>query len=159
VGHRARLRDPSPVRCGVCPRPPRVARPVFYKGEQIGERRHYDERLAMFLLRYRDPVRYGAWRDGAVAEQHPEGAAVILSKALNQVMMDAGDPDASAGASPRPLLAPLRILYPDDDPDPDHDADYYKPATEEEIVAELRKLNIPGVSDIGLEDHSDEDVP
>ena len=30
-----------------------VARPVFYKGEQVGEWREYDERLTMFLLRYR----------------------------------------------------------------------------------------------------------
>src|SRR5687768_10010983 len=32
-----------------------VARPVFYKGEQVGEWRHHDERLAMFLLRNRRP--------------------------------------------------------------------------------------------------------
>jgi hypothetical protein len=36
-----------------------VARPIFYKGEQVGEYREYDERLAMFLLRYRRPQRYG----------------------------------------------------------------------------------------------------
>jgi hypothetical protein len=36
-----------------------VARPVFYQGEQIGEYRHYDERLTMFLLRFRRPHRYG----------------------------------------------------------------------------------------------------
>ena len=37
-----------------------VPRPVFYKGEQIGEYRHFDERLGMFLLRYRRPHRYAA---------------------------------------------------------------------------------------------------
>jgi hypothetical protein len=42
-----------------------VARPVFYKGEQVGEWREYDERLAMFLLRYRRPDRFGAWLDRA----------------------------------------------------------------------------------------------
>lgn len=31
--------------------------PIFYKGEQVGERRHFDERLTMFLLRTRDPLR------------------------------------------------------------------------------------------------------
>ena len=36
-----------------------VPRPVFYQGEQVGEYRHYDERLAMFLLRFRRPHRYG----------------------------------------------------------------------------------------------------
>ena len=35
-----------------------VPRPVFYQGEQVGEYRHYDERLTMFLLRYRRPHRY-----------------------------------------------------------------------------------------------------
>jgi hypothetical protein len=36
-----------------------VVRPIFYKGEQVGEYRHYDERLAMFLLRFRRPHRFG----------------------------------------------------------------------------------------------------
>ena len=35
-----------------------VARPVFYQGEQVGEYRHFDERLTMFLLRFRRPHRY-----------------------------------------------------------------------------------------------------
>jgi hypothetical protein len=35
-----------------------VPRPVFYKGEQVGEWRHHDERLTMFLLRYRRARRY-----------------------------------------------------------------------------------------------------
>ena len=34
-----------------------VPRPIFYKGEQVGEWRHYDERLTMFLLRNRRPQR------------------------------------------------------------------------------------------------------
>ena len=40
-----------------------VVTPIFYKGEQVGERRKYDDRLAMFLLQRRDPVFYGRWRD------------------------------------------------------------------------------------------------
>jgi hypothetical protein len=36
-----------------------VARPIFYKGEQVGEYRHFDERLTMFLLRSYRPERYG----------------------------------------------------------------------------------------------------
>lgn len=32
--------------------------PIFYKGEQVGERRHFDERLTQFLLRTRDPFRH-----------------------------------------------------------------------------------------------------
>lgn len=41
-----------------------VARPVFYQGEQVGEWRHYDERLTMFLLRFRRRHRFGPEADG-----------------------------------------------------------------------------------------------
>jgi len=41
-----------------------VARPIFFKGEQVGEWRHYDERLAMFLLRFRRRHRFGPEADG-----------------------------------------------------------------------------------------------
>ena len=41
-----------------------VVRPVFYKGEQVGEWRHFDERLTMFLLRFRRRHRYGPEADG-----------------------------------------------------------------------------------------------
>ena len=40
-----------------------VARPVFFKGEQVGEWRHYDERLTMFLLRFRRRHRFGPEAD------------------------------------------------------------------------------------------------
>ena len=40
-----------------------VPRPIFYKGEQVGEWRHHDERMTMFLLRYRRRARFGAWYD------------------------------------------------------------------------------------------------
>ncbi len=36
-----------------------VAVPVFYKGEQVGERRWYDNRLLMFMLRQTQTRRYG----------------------------------------------------------------------------------------------------
>ena len=41
-----------------------VARPIFYKGEQVGEWRHHDERLTMFLLRFRRRHRFGPEADG-----------------------------------------------------------------------------------------------
>jgi hypothetical protein len=41
-----------------------VSRPVFYKGEQVGEWRHFDERLTMFLLRFRRRHRFGPEADG-----------------------------------------------------------------------------------------------
>jgi hypothetical protein len=39
--------------------------PIFYRGEQVGERRHYDERLTQFLLRTRDPLRHTPLREQA----------------------------------------------------------------------------------------------
>jgi hypothetical protein len=41
-----------------------VVRPVFYQGEQVGEWRHYDERLTMLLLRFRRRHRFGPEADG-----------------------------------------------------------------------------------------------
>lgn len=74
-----------------------VATPIFYKGEQVGERRRYDERLTMFLLRYRDPVRYGAWMDTVRAERAADAATLALNRLVDQVeadayARDAGDP-------------------------------------------------------------------
>lgn len=45
-----------------------VPRPVFFNGEQVGEHRHFDERLTMFLLRFRRRHRFGA---EAEAPMHP----------------------------------------------------------------------------------------
>lgn len=63
-----------------------VAVPVFHQGEQIGERRQYNERLTMFLLRYRDPARYGRWLDRIETHQHPEGTIRILSYRLGRML-------------------------------------------------------------------------
>jgi hypothetical protein len=49
-----------------------VARPIFHKGEQVGEWRHFDERLSMFLLRSRRPARYGKWIDRMLAPEPPD---------------------------------------------------------------------------------------
>jgi hypothetical protein len=67
-----------------------VAMPVFFQGEQIGERRYYDERLTMFLLRYRDPLRYGRWLDRRDHFGHAEGSALELAAAKRAVRDDAG---------------------------------------------------------------------
>lgn len=53
--------------------------PIFHQGEQVGERRHYDERLTMFLLRYRDPARYGKWQDRLESSRHEDVPADILA--------------------------------------------------------------------------------
>ena len=88
-----------------------VTRPVFYQGEQIGERRYYDERLTMFLLRYRNPERYGAWLDGMEAQRHPDGAALTLAQAVDRVAED-GWADAHGHAVPErdPLRTDPRRL-------------------------------------------------
>jgi hypothetical protein len=68
-----------------------VPRPIFYKGEQVGEYREHDERLAMFLLRYRRPERYGAWIDSEPAPPQPDDlyltdeAALRLNFHLDQI--------------------------------------------------------------------------
>ena len=66
-----------------------VSRPVFYKGEQVGERRYYDERLTMFLLRCRDPARYGAWQDRAIALRPRDHEAQSLRTHLDRLADDA----------------------------------------------------------------------
>lgn len=64
-----------------------VPRPIYYQGQHVGERRHYDERLTMFLLRYRDPARYGPWIDRAESvEEKPDAAALLLRKMLNRLI-------------------------------------------------------------------------
>src|SRR3546814_14281469 len=52
-----------------------VARPVFYQGEQIGERRHYDERLAMWL-----PIGRASCRERVGQYVEISGGAVSLKK-------------------------------------------------------------------------------
>jgi hypothetical protein len=63
--------------------------PIFHNGEQVGERRHYDERLTMFLLRYRDPVRYGRWLDRMDARRHEDGPVAILSFRIGRMLQAA----------------------------------------------------------------------
>ena len=105
-----------------------VTRPVFYQGEQVGERRYYDERLTQFILRRRDPVRFGDWRDGREAVQHFDGPALILARLLS-LAEDAAymgeDRGTPAPPDPALLAAALgidpRVLRPED---ADEDDDY-----------------------------------
>lgn len=92
-----------------------VAVPIFYKGEQVGERRRYDERLGMFILRARAPERYGKWRDGMVSNRrHPDGAARVLQHALRELTEDNL---ADQAGRPRRDRPPLKTMYLLDDPD------------------------------------------
>ena len=62
--------------------------PHYYKGELVGTHRRYDERLAMFILRYRKPHRYGRQLDKAEAP-HPERSALGMADMLTWVASDA----------------------------------------------------------------------
>lgn len=71
-----------------------VPRPVFYKGEKVGEWRHFDERLTMFLLRSRRPERYGKWIERMLApgdEDGEEDAAIRLDGGLERIAAQADD--------------------------------------------------------------------
>ncbi len=82
-----------------------VSVPVFHGSEQIGERRHFDERLTMFLLRYRDPTRHGKWLDRSEWHQHPEGPTVLLGYRIGRMLRAAWrafDADWRGEAPPAP---------------------------------------------------------
>lgn len=79
--------------------------PVFHRGEQVGERRRYDNRLALALLRARNGDRYGRWRDGVQQVRgNPDGAALLLAEAARRL---AEDGRADLAGRPRPERAPL----------------------------------------------------
>jgi len=69
-----------------------VARPVFYKGEQVGEWREFDERLTMFLLRNRRPARFGKWLDKVLVADPfaQEDADSRLDNALDAIEENLG---------------------------------------------------------------------
>jgi len=92
-----------------------VTRPVFYKGEQVGEKTYYDERLTMFMLRYRDPLRYGKWLDHFEARQHPDGPALKLSRAAQQVEEDAMADELGLPRTGRATLAGQHLARGGDD--------------------------------------------
>lgn len=75
-----------------------VERPIFRGQERVGEYRHFDERLTMFLLRYRDPVRYGKYMDNMIAQQPPEARGIIYMRArgLLEDQLESGDADFAA---------------------------------------------------------------
>lgn len=78
--------------------------PHFYKGEQVGEHRRYDNRLAIFLLRYRDPLRYAATLDQMVYSGHTEQAALAFARARDRVA------DAAHGVADDAADAPASAL-------------------------------------------------
>ena len=84
-----------------------VAVPVFYKGEQVGERRQYSDRLLILLLKARRPERYG----------RPAGAACPRCDARRAAAPAAVDGAADraaehAGANPHPHVAAAAVEAP-----------------------------------------------
>jgi hypothetical protein len=84
-----------------------VAVPHYYKGELVGEHRRYDERLTMFILRYRDPRRYGKHLDRLEPGGHCEEQPLKLGDALAWVEQDAR---RDAAGRPRQVVSDLQRL-------------------------------------------------
>lgn len=88
-----------------------VARPIFRNGEQVGEWRHYDERLTMFLLRTYRPDRYGRGRDLLPAPRFdelgedlgPEGPGITLDGGLTAIEFDARNVPLEEGDDNEPF--------------------------------------------------------
>lgn len=89
-----------------------ISVPHFYKGELIGEHRRYDERLTMFILRYRDPLRYGKHLDRSEFTGHPEEKALGLADALKWVERDARE---EAAGRPRHVVTKFPTANDDED--------------------------------------------
>ena len=109
-----------------------VSRPIFYQGEQVGERRHYDERLAMFLLSRRAPDRFGCWIDRREVRCDADEHGAALAEALDRVAADALAEDAAearavAGDAPDRAEASTAAAGSgaagDPSPDPEEDPD------------------------------------
>jgi hypothetical protein len=96
--------------------------PHYYKGELVGTHRRFDERLAMFILRYRKPWRYGKYRDRADQPAHPERAALGMADMLTWVAADA---HRDAAGARRQVITAFAEGEDEDDPeeldDPDLD--------------------------------------
>ena len=87
-----------------------VSRPVFYKGEQIGERRYFDERLTMFILRYRAPQRYGKWRDRTSIHIPEDGTAQYMWHQFGRVEQDAQDDIRGIARKVPPPVTSIRVV-------------------------------------------------
>jgi hypothetical protein len=88
-----------------------VSRPVFFQGQQIGERRYFDERLATFILRYRDAPRFGRWLDQVESSRPPDALAARLAHELDHVVDDALAEELGEPPTPR-RFEPLESVVP-----------------------------------------------
>lgn len=95
-----------------------VAVPIFWKGEQVGERREYPEHLAMFLMRAHDPARFGAQH--AAAPRHFDAAGQHLAQALDYMDEQAkGTPPAEPPRLTGPGAADAPVAQSDETPPSD----------------------------------------
>lgn len=76
-----------------------VPRPIFHKGEQVGEWRDYDERLTMFLLRSRRAARYGKWLEKFYPKALPTQDETDEAVADNLVVIEENAADLDAATS------------------------------------------------------------
>jgi hypothetical protein len=86
--------------------------PHFYKGELVGTHRRYDERLTMFILRTRDPDRFGRRAETAERLHTREGRALDLADFLHLVKKDA---EKEAKGLPRNVWTELGAPANDDE--------------------------------------------
>lgn len=92
-----------------------VAHPIFYQGQQVGERRVFNEGMTMFLLRAHAPDRYGAWRDRVpLGRGQADGGAQLMAQALRRVAEDGLAMEAGTSIPAREPL-PTLLLGADDD--------------------------------------------
>ena len=87
-----------------------TATPIFFQGEQVGERRRYDEKLTMFILKLRDPQRHGGWRETATPWHSPDQAAALLHAALARTATDGHAADTGRHERQRPPLPLPQLL-------------------------------------------------
>ncbi|HEX8192087.1 MAG TPA: hypothetical protein VF552_04240 [Allosphingosinicella sp.] len=93
--------------------------PHFYKGELVGTHRRFDERLTMFILRTRDPDRFGPKAETAERAHTREGRALDLGEVLHFVKCDA---EREARGFPL-IIYPELGTHADDDEDYDEDGE------------------------------------
>jgi hypothetical protein len=60
--------------------------PIMYQGEQVAERRQYNDRLLMFILRHHLPHRYGPLKPLAPGTKHPDTLAREAAEASAAAM-------------------------------------------------------------------------
>ena len=93
--------------------------PHFYKGELVGTHRRFNDRLAMFILRTRDPDRFGRRAETAERVHTREGRALDLAEVLFLVKKDA---EKEEQGLPR-FVSPALGAPANDDSDEDGDGD------------------------------------